>query len=527
VIGTIWGAAAVGLIGGLAWLGWRRGGAVAVLVVLALHALSQDHHVDDAGIVYAYAQNLAAGHGLVPQPGAAVVEGISDPLWMLMLVPAGWVGADVGAWASVLQAALMIFVIFGVGRLAALSGADARGVGVARLATATSGVVFAWTTAGLEGALMAALLVAVAWAAASRAGLAVLFGVWLCAWVRPEGAAAGVGLALAGLMLGRRDDESWSRLLRSVVWPLAGAALGLLWLHGARYLLLGTLLPTSALAKLGTPSWRYLVGGGLYAGTALGLAGLPALAVGWLRTEPPRRWLLPLGVVVLTGAGLAVASGGDWMRHGRFLAPYVPVLLALGVPPLVAGWREHPLCRVGLSAGLVVGWGVLVDAAWRPTVPVDHGLRRGELYAAIGTSACGQPSVATPDIGGVIWAHPQVRVLDLAGLIDAEAATGRLEPDYWVQRVARDRPALIDLHDSWARRTGLTDAVLQELGYRILARRQGVTEPGQEPTLWIRDDCPAEPSERAQALLQQWQAHGSGRAWRVSSQPAPDASPGG
>ena len=144
MIGTIWGAAIVGAVVSLAWLGWRRGGPVAVLVVLTLHALSQGHHVDDAGIVYAFAENLAAGHGLVPQPGAPVVEGVSDPLWLALLVPGAFFG-EVSAWASLLQAGLMIFVILGVGRLASrVVGPDdpRAAVGVAQLATATSGVVF-------------------------------------------------------------------------------------------------------------------------------------------------------------------------------------------------------------------------------------------------------------------------------------------------------------------------------------------------------------------------------------------------
>ena len=38
--------------------------------------------VDDAGISFAYAVNLAHGDGLVAQPGAAAVEGFSNPLWV-------------------------------------------------------------------------------------------------------------------------------------------------------------------------------------------------------------------------------------------------------------------------------------------------------------------------------------------------------------------------------------------------------------------------------------------------------------
>ena len=37
--------------------------------------------IDDAGISFAYARNLAGGFGLTAQPGVAPVEGFSNPLW--------------------------------------------------------------------------------------------------------------------------------------------------------------------------------------------------------------------------------------------------------------------------------------------------------------------------------------------------------------------------------------------------------------------------------------------------------------
>ena len=57
----------------------------AAALLLTLHALSFGSWiVDDAGISYAYARNLAAGHGLVSQPGMTPVEGYSKPLWVAL-----------------------------------------------------------------------------------------------------------------------------------------------------------------------------------------------------------------------------------------------------------------------------------------------------------------------------------------------------------------------------------------------------------------------------------------------------------
>lgn len=41
--------------------------------------------IDDAGISFACARNLAEGHGLVAQPGAPRVEGFSNPAWVCLL----------------------------------------------------------------------------------------------------------------------------------------------------------------------------------------------------------------------------------------------------------------------------------------------------------------------------------------------------------------------------------------------------------------------------------------------------------
>ncbi|MGP8321658.1 MAG: hypothetical protein ACT6FE_04965 [Methanosarcinaceae archaeon] len=46
--------------------------------------------IDDAGITYAYAKNLAYGYGLVSQPGVLPVEGYSNFLWLLIMVPFFW-----------------------------------------------------------------------------------------------------------------------------------------------------------------------------------------------------------------------------------------------------------------------------------------------------------------------------------------------------------------------------------------------------------------------------------------------------
>lgn len=76
----------------------RRGVAVAgafalMMAAFAAHlAVYGAWIVDDAGIPMAYAVNLAHGHGLVAQSGAAAVEGFSNPLWVAVFAALTKVG---------------------------------------------------------------------------------------------------------------------------------------------------------------------------------------------------------------------------------------------------------------------------------------------------------------------------------------------------------------------------------------------------------------------------------------------------
>ena len=67
---------------------------------VGLVALLGDWIIDDAGISFAYARNLAEGHGLVSQPGRVPVEGFSNFLWVLACVPFLWTGAFDPIWPT-------------------------------------------------------------------------------------------------------------------------------------------------------------------------------------------------------------------------------------------------------------------------------------------------------------------------------------------------------------------------------------------------------------------------------------------
>lgn len=526
-----WGSA---LVVALALAGWaatlglvsrgRSGLGVALAVAAALALVQLGWHVDDAGIVYAYARAFADGQGLVPAFGLAPVEGFSDPLWVAVLVPFAAMGLDPAMAAKGLSIGLALATVWGAHRLALRTGASLLEADVLAIALATSGVAGIWWASGLEVALYSWLLVLVAALACggepesdpSLGGsggsrgrwwstlelIALVVAVAAAAWTRPEGGVAAAGVA-AVVGLARRRP-----------WPALAGLIGLLIgsaaLVAVRWLWLQELVPNTAWAKLPSPGWWTLARGVAYVAWSsliagwipLGLAAAPAFA------GTSRRGLVAGGAVAVGAAAFAVLMGGDWMSHARFFAPYQAVVLALVVPPLV---RVIRLEARGYRAALVlavlaggIGVAVFGHGAARPTLALDLGVRKGELFAEL-VAPCGDPSVATPDVGGVVYGWPELQVVDLAGLLDAEAARHRRHPGYWPARIGVQRPSLVDLHDGWARRTGLTDRVLIDLGYRQWCRRW---EDPDAPTLWAEPRCAETLSPWGEELLDRFCAEG-------------------
>ena len=84
-----------------------------VLVVCAGGLLALERYMgvympDDAYITYRYAENLAAGKGLVFNAAAPPVEGYSNLSWILLLALLARLGLDLPVWAANLGALLSV-----------------------------------------------------------------------------------------------------------------------------------------------------------------------------------------------------------------------------------------------------------------------------------------------------------------------------------------------------------------------------------------------------------------------------------
>lgn len=359
--------------------------------------------VDDAFIAFRYAANLGAGHGLVFNPGERV-EGISNLGWALVLAATG--ARDLPATAKALGLALALATLLLTAatarRLAAAGPGAAAGppawllVAPLPLLIAASPDWLYFSLAGMETALVSALVALALWAAAR--------GAWrwppaaACAalvLVRPE-AVLVWPLAAAALAVGRR--AGWREL--AAPGALVAAAAGSLTL--ARLAYYGEPLPNTFYAK--SPTAADL--GGRLLDVATGnavnlpspLAGLPLLAFGgygllvlWRRAAPAAAFVL---AAIATGAAFAVYAPDDWTGMGRFAAPYLP-----------AGWLA---LWWGLAAGLerLFGGGAAGDG------PGRAGSSRGGRGAGLRGRAVAAATVAIALVLAAAGVRRAARFLD-------------------------------------------------------------------------------------------------------------------
>jgi len=225
--------------------------------------------IEDAGISFSFARNLAQGHGLVAFPGGERVEGYSNPLWVALLALWELVGVDgfkSSRWMSIPLAASSVALVYAIGgRLRP----DRVGVGLVAATILASDCVFGiWTASGLENPLFCALMAVAMWRTlveGERGGFpwaAVAF--LLLALTRPEGIAYAAFGGLWTVLIDRADGRRWTRTLAwlAVFWVPFGAY------YAARYAYFAYPFPATYYAKMGgmefqpyawnARSWMYL-----------------------------------------------------------------------------------------------------------------------------------------------------------------------------------------------------------------------------------------------------------------------------
>jgi arabinofuranosyltransferase len=347
----------------------------ALLLVLGVSLALQRYFIcDDAFISFRYARNLARGLGLVFNPGERV-EGYTNLLWTLLMVPAFPFGIDARVWSAVLA-----YAFFG-GALVLLwraSEATARErspgtrpfVSLALAGTVLNHSVLNWASGGLETALVLfltlILIVLYPPAAATGRGAAagLSLGAALLVLARPDGLL--LAFVFVGcLLLVRTPGRSPAAGLREAITILVpgGAVLGLTAAWKLGYY--GHLLPNTYYAKnAGVPHWDQ---GLAYVGAffrsypplvlALLLPGLALLAL--VKARRGGRLAVvadPLFPSCLGAAAFLVYAarvGGDFMGY-RLLVPVVPLFYFALERVLVSRVRDMAVWSVAAAALLGV-----------------------------------------------------------------------------------------------------------------------------------------------------------------------------
>jgi len=466
------------------------------LLVLFAHALLfGEWIVDDAGITFVYARNLAAGHGLVSQPGLPPVEGFSNFLWMLTFVPAFLVGLFHPVIVPKLVSLGLLtgsFILLDRS-LFSLTGSRAVSL-VTLLLLAVCSPFVIWGVSGLENPLYVFLLCLLLWLTVraregtSRAIAAGAVATGL-ALTRPDGilfAALYPLLTIARQFslspgTGERAGERGNGIKYAAIFILLlGAFLLFRWSY------FGDLYPNTFYAKGGPNAKVYLDLLTLPPQMATKAFGLFESVAG-----PANVLLLAAllgGTAFLIGRGrfgwrhgvlLAFAYFGavpylllpfDWMEEFRFATPFFPFLYAYGaslaaslgeilfpdparrrLPVLVGG-----LAAVGLSLTLFSGRSILFAAA--PTISFQEVVERFGLpynrYADL--LGLERASILLPDVGGTLWVS-KLRVYDLVGLTDRTIArTLEKNPEAFYDYVFDEvKPTFIHLHHYWTLQAGL------------------------------------------------------------------------
>ncbi len=400
---------------------------------------------DDAFISFRYAQNLAAGNGMVYNIGERV-EGYTNFLWTIIAAGVLALGGDIVLWSYVSGVALGLAILLLTYTVAARMQGPAWGLVVA-LVVGTSQSLLLYTArgAGLETGLFTLLVLAgsACYLAARRrpAMLAAAGAIFaLAAMTRPEGVLV-FGVTLMSDVRCQMSDwgqcgsRSWRVNLQSTICHLQ-------WLVGAFLLIFlpyylwrlsyyGDPLPNTFYAKTGGGLRQVLRGLQYAGGFALTLGGplLLLILLPWLRSwrtalNSWRGYLLPL---VLVYSAYIVFVGGDHFRGERFFVPVLPWLAILLADGLAAALPHRPNRLTTMLLALSFSLGGMT--ALVRTTPIDGTIRGVDeslwIWREIGWWIADQtpPDASLAALGaGAVAYYSQHPVIDLLGLTEKHIA---------------------------------------------------------------------------------------------------------
>jgi hypothetical protein len=440
---------------------WLTVSTLIPFAIYLLHAtMFGDWINDDAGISFSYARSLAAGHGLVSQPGVAPVEGYSNFLWVLLLAPLFLFNAfDPILTPKIVSALLILFAFLSIQlSLSRPSSFAATTASLSFIGINTSFVV--WTMSGLENALyvfvLTALLLVCSRVLTTTRGntrYALLAGLLSAsaALTRPDGILFVVCYPVVRIIQRSRSATPARGARRNLLAYVAtvGGILGSV--SAFRYLYFGDLLPNTHLAK-GGPTLKELIAlikldpdyvhklmalmgsiAGRFDDALIVLVMIGTCYLVFRRKLESSHVVLGLFLTVSLLCYLLLPT--DWMPEYRFATPvflfFFPFVTILA-RSCIARLDLAPAARSGLAFVLALGFAFgLVHVSHgrserfsrNPTVPFSEvaqrfGVRFNDYARRL---AIENGSILLPDIGGTLFVS-ELRIYDLAGLCDRSIA---------------------------------------------------------------------------------------------------------
>jgi arabinofuranosyltransferase len=428
------------------------------LVAIAARIIPGPRTVDDAFITYRYAQNLLAGHGLVYNPGQAVL-GTTTPLFASLLAVIGSVLGGTQApfpWISLILSAafdaLSCWLLISIGRHW-----NRAGVGLAAAAVwAVAPMSVTFAIGGMETSLVVLLLLAIAHAhftsrhkaAALLAALALLTRPDTLLFIAPIGL-----LRLMALVQPMDDRPTWAEAALFAVPLLAWGAFAF-GTYGTPFpnsvaakSVAYVLPPEAALVRLlqhyATPFLGHLTFGNWWIGVGL-LFLLPLYFLGSaaLIHKERSRWAMMVYPLVY----FIVFAAFNPLLFRWYLTPPLPFYflgIFAGVNRLASDLKRPAILTVfSILAVLLTlrGWTVRPDHGPSRPAPQMAYIGLEEVYRQVAEDLVAEMEpgyrLAAGDIG-VLGYITGEQILDAVGLISPEAVDYFPLPDeYYVANYA-------------------------------------------------------------------------------------------
>lgn len=399
--------------------------------------------IDDSFISFRYAENHAAGHGLVFNEGGKPVEGYSNFLWVIALSYCHKAGLDTLIAARIMGVLCGMGVLLVIALIMRISNSSPRDCAFAIASATTAPALAVYAISGMETLFYSLLLVLFLYLflleeiGSLRVPLSGFVGGLVCL-TRPEGFVV-LSIFVPLRILQAYSDRGKKWIVS--IWLVEIVVIFLpflLW----RYWYYGYLLPMPVYAKA-TGEYLYrgvrqILGGGRYFlsfAKTYGGGGIIILLIiscirclwGWRPTNsgfscPP--------MTILSGFFLwyiifVINVGGDWMPQFRFFVPLLPLMYILISNPdflqIFAGRYA-----IVFSVTLLIFNILLIPLVLNPTlqnvepyvqyagISVDPTL--SQRYQQIGILFRGK-TLATTECGMLPY-YSQMKTLDMMGLND-------------------------------------------------------------------------------------------------------------